>query len=54
MDRTQENKIKGLVGEASFSIVLPIDYAVSLGIGKGDFVKVSQDDGKIILERATE
>jgi AbrB family looped-hinge helix DNA binding protein len=47
-------KVQGLVGEASFSIILPKQYAISLGIGKGDFVKVSQDDGKIILEKAVE
>lgn len=47
-------KVQGLVGETSFSIILPKQYAINLGIGKGDFVKVSQDDGKIILEKATE
>ena len=31
-------KIQGLVGESSFSVVLPKSYAVDLGIGKGDFV----------------
>ena len=45
-------KIQGLVGEHSFSIVLPKSYAMSLGIGKGDFVKVSQDSSKIIIEKA--
>jgi formylmethanofuran dehydrogenase subunit D len=47
-------KVQGLIGETSFSIILPKHYAVNLGIGKGDFVKVSQEDGKIILEKATE
>lgn len=47
-------KVQGLVGETSFSIILPKQYAINLEIGKGDFVKVSQDDGKIILEKATE
>jgi hypothetical protein len=47
-------KVQGLIGETSFSIILPKQYAVSLGIGKGDFVKVSQDNGKIILEKAME
>jgi formylmethanofuran dehydrogenase subunit D len=45
-------KVQGLVGEASFSIILPKDYAVNLGVGKGDFMKVHQEDGKIILEKA--
>ena len=30
-------KIQGLVGEQSFSIVLPKTYAVNLGIQKGNF-----------------
>jgi hypothetical protein len=45
-------KVQGLVGESSFSIVLPKVYAVNLGISKGDFVKVYLDDRKIVLEKA--
>jgi phosphate uptake regulator len=44
--------VQGLVGESSFSIILPKIYALNLGIGKGDYVKVSQEDSKIIIERA--
>jgi AbrB family looped-hinge helix DNA binding protein len=49
---TEYRKVQGIVGEQSFSVVLPKKYAIDLGIGKGDFVKVSQEDGKIILEKA--
>ena len=45
-------KVQGLVGEQSFSIVLPKQYATALQIGKGDFVKVTQHDNKIIVEKA--
>jgi hypothetical protein len=45
-------KVQGLVGEQSFSIVLPKAYAVKLGIQKGNFVKVFQVDKKIIIEKA--
>jgi formylmethanofuran dehydrogenase subunit D len=45
-------KVQGLVGETSFSIILPKQYAVNLGIGKGDFVKVNQEEGRIIIEKA--
>jgi antitoxin component of MazEF toxin-antitoxin module len=45
-------KVQGLIGETSFSIILPKHYAVSLGIGKGDFVKVHLEDEKIIIEKA--
>lgn len=45
-------KVQGLIGEQSFSIVLPKQYATNLQIGKGDFVKVTQQDNKIIVEKA--
>jgi Antidote-toxin recognition MazE, bacterial antitoxin len=45
-------RIQGLVGEQSFSMVLPKQYAINLGIRKGDFVKVRQEENKIIIEKA--
>jgi formylmethanofuran dehydrogenase subunit D len=51
MDKIEGRKFQGLVGDVSFSIILPKDYAVNLGIAKGDFVKVSQEEGKIIVEK---
>ena len=45
-------KIQGLVGEQSFSIVLPKTYALHLGVNKGDFMKVKLENNRIILEKA--
>lgn len=45
-------RIQGLVGEQSFSLVLPKQYAINLGIRKGDFVKVRQEEDRIIIEKA--
>jgi AbrB family looped-hinge helix DNA binding protein len=45
-------KVQGIVGDYSFSIVLPKSFAQHLGIGKGDYVKVTQDESKIIIEKA--
>ena len=45
-------KIQGIVGDQSLSVILPKSYAVNLGIGKGDFVKIHQEEGKIIIEKA--
>ncbi len=45
-------KVQGLVGESSFSIVLPKSFAIALGIGKGDFVKVHTEKEKIVVEKA--
>jgi bifunctional DNA-binding transcriptional regulator/antitoxin component of YhaV-PrlF toxin-antitoxin module len=52
MNTIEYRKVQGLVGEQSFSIVLPKSYATSLKIGKGDFVKVHQEDEKIVIEKA--
>ena len=45
-------RVQGIVGESSFSVILPKSYAVGLAIGKGDFVKVYRQDNKIIMEKA--
>ncbi len=45
-------RIQGIVGEQSFSLILPKDFATSLGIGKGDFVKVCLEGRKITIQKA--
>jgi bifunctional DNA-binding transcriptional regulator/antitoxin component of YhaV-PrlF toxin-antitoxin module len=45
-------KVQGIVGKQSFSVVLPKKYAIDLGIRKGDFVKVHQQEGCIVIEKA--
>jgi hypothetical protein len=45
-------KVQGLIGETSFSIVLPKVYATRLGIEKGNFVKVRQEGSSLIIEKA--
>jgi len=52
IEHKEYRKVQGLVGESSFSIVLPKSFANALGIGKGDFVKVYADESKIIVEKA--
>ena len=49
---SEYRKVQGLVGEQSFSVVLPKQYAIDLGIGKGDFVKVRLENRSIIIEKA--
>ncbi len=44
-------KVQGLVGESSFSIVLPKSYAINLGISKGEFLKVTCEDQRIVIEK---
>ena len=45
-------KVQGLVGESSFSIVLPKSFAIALGIGKGDFVKVTLGEKQLLVQKA--
>jgi antitoxin component of MazEF toxin-antitoxin module len=45
-------KIQGILGDQSFSVVLPKHYAVSLGISKGEYVKVALEGNRIVIERA--
>jgi antitoxin component of MazEF toxin-antitoxin module len=51
-EKHEIRKIQGLIGETSFSVVLPKVYAQSLNIGKGDFVKVYRQEDRIIIEKA--
>ncbi len=50
--KIEYRKVQGIVGDQSFSIVLPKSLAIDLGIGKGDFVKVFLISNKIIIEKA--
>jgi formylmethanofuran dehydrogenase subunit D len=45
-------KIQGIVGDQSLSVILPKSYMSNLGIREGDFVKVHQEEGKIVIEKA--
>jgi hypothetical protein len=56
-DKIRENRAcyyrtAGLVGSASFCVVLPKQYAINLGVGRGDFLKVSQEQDRIVIEKA--
>lgn len=48
----QYRKIQGILGDQSFSIVLPKSYAQSLGITKGEYVKVTLEGNRIVVEKA--
>jgi hypothetical protein len=50
--KIEYRKVQGIVGDQSFSIVLPKSYAINLGIGKGDFVRVFLVSDKMIIEKA--
>jgi antitoxin component of MazEF toxin-antitoxin module len=45
-------RVQALQGERSLTIVLPRNFASGLNIRKGDYLKVSLEGNKMILERA--
>ncbi len=51
-EKYEYRKMQGLLGETSFSLVMPKQFAVSLGIGKGDFVKVWLEGRRMLVEKA--
>jgi bifunctional DNA-binding transcriptional regulator/antitoxin component of YhaV-PrlF toxin-antitoxin module len=50
--RMEIRRVQALTGERSLTLVLPKHFALDLGIGKGDFLKVCIEDRKLILEKA--
>ncbi len=46
-------KVQAYTGERSFTVVLPKYFASKIGIAKGDYLKVTLIDQKIIMERTT-
>jgi antitoxin component of MazEF toxin-antitoxin module len=45
-------KVQAFQGERSLTIVLPKEFAVVLGIVKGDYLKVSIVGTQIVMEKA--
>lgn len=52
--KIEYRKAQGFIGERSFTIVLPKQFAVNLGIGNGDLVQVHQEAGKLVIEKTRE
>ena len=44
-------RVQALQGERSFTVVLPKEFAVGLGIGRGDFLKCTVDGKKLVIEK---
>ena len=47
-------KIQGIMGTHSYSLILPKQYAIDIGLSKGDYVRIRKMDGKLIVEKASE
>ena len=46
---SEVRKIQGPYGECSFSVVVPIKFLRVLDIGRGDYVKISIEEGEKIV-----
>ena len=44
-------RIQALTGERSFTLVFPKQFAIELGIAKGDFLKCRIDGNRLIVEK---
>jgi antitoxin component of MazEF toxin-antitoxin module len=51
-EKMELRRVQAYSGERSLTIVLPKIFSEKLRIGKGDFLKVQLDNGKLILEKA--
>jgi hypothetical protein len=47
-----EYKAIALSGRTSLTVVLPRQFSVGLGLGKGDYVRITQDGKRLIIEKA--
>jgi AbrB family looped-hinge helix DNA binding protein len=45
-------KVQSILGEKSFSIVLPKHIATEIGINKGDYLEFYKDGNRIVLQKA--
>lgn len=52
MGITELRKVQALQGERSLTVVLPKEFALILGIVKGDYLKVRVDGKQLVLEKA--
>jgi hypothetical protein len=57
MNETDDNyssevKPVSLIGELAWTIILPAKYSQGLGLKKEDNIQVTQEEGKVIIEKA--
>jgi antitoxin component of MazEF toxin-antitoxin module len=52
MEKTEYRKIQGIMGNHSLGVILPKCYTINLNLTKGDFVRIYQENHKIIIEKA--
>ena len=51
LETIEIRRVQALQGERSFTLVLPKEFVIRLGIGKGDFLKCSVDGLRLLVEK---
>jgi hypothetical protein len=51
LHKIEIRRIQALQGERSFTLVFPKEFAVELGVAKGDFLKCQLDGKRLIVEK---
>ena len=54
MKESPKAEYHSIVGDKSFSVCVPKGYMKHLGLAKGDYVKMTLVDTRIIIEKAEE
>ena len=49
--RIEFRRVQALQGERSFTLVFPKEFAVELGIKKGDFLKCLVEGKRLVVEK---
>jgi bifunctional DNA-binding transcriptional regulator/antitoxin component of YhaV-PrlF toxin-antitoxin module len=50
---TEIRRVQALQGERSLTLVFPKNFAIELGISKGDFLKCKVDGNRLIVEKVS-
>jgi hypothetical protein len=52
LEKIELRRVQALQGERSFTLVFPKEFAIELGVGKGDFLKCQVDGKSLVVEKA--
>jgi bifunctional DNA-binding transcriptional regulator/antitoxin component of YhaV-PrlF toxin-antitoxin module len=51
LEKIELRRVQALQGERSLTLVFPKEFAIELGIGKGDFLKCRIDGKSLVVEK---
>jgi hypothetical protein len=51
LHKVEIRRIQALQGERSLTLVFPKEFAIELGVAKGDFLKCQLDGSRLIVEK---